>query len=164
MLARTATWPASLEKSNLEQAKVKRFLLATALALSSCFALAQSAQVLELASRPGVTQQVLMDTPAGPPTQATLVLLMGGNGQLGIYPNGSLRRDTHFLARVRGLLTARGHATLLVDAPSDRRDLDGNFREVRSMRQTLARSSPIRARLSVGRYGWSATAAVRIRP
>jgi acetyl esterase/lipase len=39
---------------------VKHFLLATALALSPCFALAQSAQVVELASRPGVKEVVLV--------------------------------------------------------------------------------------------------------
>ncbi|MCC2632972.1 MAG: hypothetical protein K0S48_858 [Ramlibacter sp.] len=93
---------------------MKNFLIATVLALSSCLALAQSAQVVELTSRPGVKELMLVETPAGPPTGATLVLLMGGNGQLGIYPNGSLRRDSHFLARVRGLLTARGHVTVLV--------------------------------------------------
>jgi hypothetical protein len=44
---------------------------------------------------------------------------MGGNGQLGIYPNGTLQRDTHFIARVRHLLKQRGHAIVLVDAPND---------------------------------------------
>lgn len=108
---------------------MKRFLLATALAFGSCLALAQPASVLDLPSRPGVKQRVMVETPAGQPTEATLVLLMGGNGQLGIYPNGSLQRDSHFLARVRGLLTAHGHVVVLVDAPSDRRDLGGDFRE-----------------------------------
>lgn len=116
----------------------KNFLIATVLALSSCLALAQSAQVVELTSRSGVKELVLVETPAGPPTGATLVLLMGGNGQLGIYPNGSLRRDSHFLARVRGLLTARGHVTVLVDTPSDRRDLDGDFRESKEHAADLA--------------------------
>nr|WP_231402981.1 alpha/beta fold hydrolase [Caenimonas aquaedulcis] len=55
--------------------------------------------------------------------------MMGGTGQLGIYPNGTLQRDTHLLARIRGLLVARGHAVVLVDAPGDRRDLGGDFRE-----------------------------------
>lgn len=108
---------------------MKAYLLASALALAPSFALAQAAGVVELAARPGVKQRVLVETPAGAPAGATLVLLMGGNGQLGIYPNGSLQRDSHFLARVRGLLTARGHAVVLVDVPSDRRDLGGDFRE-----------------------------------
>jgi alpha-beta hydrolase superfamily lysophospholipase len=132
---------------------VKHFLLATTLAFCSCFALAQSAQVVELASRPGVKQVVLVETPAGPPTGATLVLLMGGNGQLGIYPNGSLRRDSHFLARVRGLLTARGHVTVLVDTPSDRRDLDGDFRDGKEHAADLA-SIISYARTTFGKPVW----------
>ena len=132
---------------------MNHFLLATALALSSCIALAQSAQVVELASRPGVKELVLVETPAGPPTGATLVLLMGGNGQLGIYPNGSLRRDSHFLARVRGLLTERGHVTVLVDTPTDRRDLDGDFRESKEHAADLA-SIISYARTTFGKPVW----------
>lgn len=40
--------------------------------------------------------------------------MTGGNGQLGICPHGSLQRDGHFLARVRGELTARGRVAVLV--------------------------------------------------
>ncbi|HET8744460.1 MAG TPA: hypothetical protein VFM98_02570 [Ramlibacter sp.] len=83
----------------------------------------------ELPTRTAVKQRVLVQAPAAPPTAATLLLLMGGNGQLGIYSNGSLQRDSHFLARVRHLLMDRGHVVVLVDTPSDRRDLSGNFRE-----------------------------------
>ena len=108
---------------------MRPWLLATWLALAPALAVAQSAQVLELTSRPGVRQRILVQTPAAAPTAATLVLLMGGNGQLGIYPNGSLQRDTHFLARVRHLLLDRGHAVVLVDTPSDHRDLGGDFRD-----------------------------------
>src|SRR3569832_1097791 len=107
---------------------MKRFVLAIILALASTLAIGDSAGVVDLATRPGVTQWILVMAPE-PSTQATLVLLMGGDGRLGIYPNGSLQRDSHFLARVRGLLVARGHATVLVDAPSDRRDLGGEFRD-----------------------------------
>jgi hypothetical protein len=108
---------------------MRRFLLAATLAFASAIALAEPPRVLDLPTRPGVTQRVLVETPAGAPAAATLVLLMGGDGRLGVYPNGSLQRDTHFLARVRGLLTARGHAVVLVDVPSDRRDLNGDFRD-----------------------------------
>lgn len=110
---------------------MKRILLAAMLASACCFAHAESPGVVDLSPRSQVIERLLVETPASPPTGATLVLLMGGNGQLGIYPNGSLRRDAHFLARVRGHLTARGHVVVLVDAPSDRRDLDGDFRESR---------------------------------
>ncbi len=111
---------------------MKSLLLAATLASASCFASAESSEVVDLASRPQVIQRTLVERPAGQPTGATLVLLMGANGQLGIFPNGSLRRDSHFLARVRGLFTARGPAVVLVDAPSDRGDLDGDFRETKN--------------------------------
>jgi len=108
---------------------MKRWLLTTTLALATTHALAQPPQVLELPTRPGVTQRVLVETPPGESTAATFILLMGGSGQLGIYPNGSLQRDSHLLARMRTLFTAGGHAVMLVDAPSDRRDLGGDFRD-----------------------------------
>lgn len=106
---------------------MKKCLLGVAMGCAAIAVLAQP--VLDLPTRAGVQQRVLVESPVGPPSAATLVLMMGGSGQLGIYPNGSLRRDSHFLARVRSLLTARGHAVLLVDAPGDRRDLGGDFRD-----------------------------------
>lgn len=114
-------------KTGAEGHSMQKWLLTLVVACAPVAVLSQT--VVDLPTRPGVRQRVLVDSPVGPPAAATLVLMMGGNGQLGIYANGSLQRDSHFLARVRSLLTARGHAVLLVDAPSDRRDLGGDFRE-----------------------------------
>ena len=61
--------------------------------------------------------------------------------------------DSHFLARVRGLLTARGHVTMLVDTPSDRRDLDGDFRDSREHAADLA-SVIAYARKAFGKPVW----------
>lgn len=101
------------------------------LALAAACALparAQTAQVLDLPSRPGVQQRVLALRPAGE-AAATLVLLPGGDGQVGIFGNGSLRNERNFLTRTRMLFVEQGFAVVLVDTPSDRRDLGGNFRE-----------------------------------
>ncbi len=106
-----------------------RRLASVAIACVILGAQAQTTQVLELSTRSGVRPRALQITPAAAPTRATLVLLMGGNGQLGIYPNGSLQRDTHLLARMRDAFSARGHAVVLVDVPSDRRELGSDFRE-----------------------------------
>jgi pimeloyl-ACP methyl ester carboxylesterase len=108
---------------------MKTWLFALTLAFASIVTLAQSASVLELDTRPGVKMRALVEVAATAPIGATLVLMMGGNGQLGIYPNGSLQRDSHFLARVRSQLTALGHVAVLVDVPSDRRELAGDFRD-----------------------------------
>jgi len=132
---------------------MKHWLLTIAIAFASSNAFTQPVGVLDLPARPGVKQRVLVETPAAQQTAATLVLLMGGNGQLGIYPNGSLQRDSHFLARVRGLLTARGHVVVLVDAPSDRRDLSGDFRESTEHAADLA-AVIAHARKTFGRAVW----------
>jgi pimeloyl-ACP methyl ester carboxylesterase len=108
---------------------MKTWWFAITLTFGSTLSIAQTAQVLELDTRPGVKMRSLVEIPAAAPTAATLVLMMGGNGQLGIYPNGSLQRDSHFLARVRSQLTAHGHVAVLVDVPSDRRELAGDFRD-----------------------------------
>src|SRR5687768_14626854 len=107
---------------------MKTSLFAATLALMVSLSTAQTAQVLELSPRAGVKTRTLVEIPASEP-QAALVLMMGGNGQLGIYPNGSLQGDRHFLARVRSELTARGYVIALADVPSDRRELAGDFRD-----------------------------------
>ena len=142
---------------------MKSLLLAATLPSASCFASAASSEVVDLASRPQVIQRTLVERPAGQPTGATLVLLMGANGQLGIFPNGSLRRDSHFLARVRGLFTARGPAVVLVDAPSDRVVLDGDFRETKNHAAEPGAAIDY-ARQAISRSGWWATAGAPIRP
>lgn len=92
-------------------------------------AAAQEAQVADVpSSRPGVQVRVLAGPGQGGPLP-TVVLLTGGSGEVGIYTNGSLKRDGNFLVRSRGLFAARGHATVVVDPPSDRRDLGGDFRD-----------------------------------
>jgi pimeloyl-ACP methyl ester carboxylesterase len=60
------------------------------------------------------------------------VLLTGGNGQLGIYDNGSLRAEGNFLVRSRSLFVQQGFAVVLLDPPSDHNSapfLAGTFRE-----------------------------------
>lgn len=89
---------------------------------------AQPAQVLDLPTPRGVHERVLALRPEGEP-QAVLVLLTGGNGLLGIFDNGSMRHDGNFLVRSRSLFVQQGHAVVLVDTPSDRRELRGDFRE-----------------------------------
>lgn len=91
-------------------------------------AFAQSSQVIDLPSRPGVAQRVLVLRPATEP-DTVLVLLSGGGGHLGVYDNGTMQHDGNFLVRSRELFVRRGHAVVLVDTPSDRRELAGTFRD-----------------------------------
>jgi dienelactone hydrolase len=93
--------------------------------LGSAFA---QVQVADVPARPGVQVRVLAAPGQGGPLP-TVILLTGGNGEVGIFGNGSLKRDGNFLVRTRALFAARGHATVVVDPPSDRRDLSGDFRD-----------------------------------
>lgn len=109
---------------------MKRFAwMAAALLLWSAHALAQpSSEVVDLPTRPGVTLRMLVLQPAAAPSSVA-VLLTGGAGRLGIFDNGSLRFEGNFLVRSRQAFVERGHAVVLLDAPSDRESLRGDFRE-----------------------------------
>ncbi len=88
-------------------------------ALLGAAAFAQTQQVRDLPTRPGVTQRYLWQEPQR--LDATVVLLIGGNGFLSIAPSGSLGAGAgNFLARSRDKFLAQGLAVALVDAPSDR--------------------------------------------
>lgn len=81
---------------------------------------AQAAErVVDLPTRPGVTQRVLLtEVPAA---KAAVVLLAGGHGGLQVQNDGSLRwGGGNFLVRSRALFAQQGVTVALVDAPSDK--------------------------------------------
>jgi pimeloyl-ACP methyl ester carboxylesterase len=76
-------------------------------------------KVVDVPTRPGVTQRLLLLTPPDP--KATVVLFPGGHGGLQIFANGSMKwGDGNFLVRTRQLFAEAGLAVAIVDAPSDR--------------------------------------------
>lgn len=83
------------------------------------FAHAQTApRVVDIPSRPGVTQRVLVLAPPEP--KAVAILFTGGNGILQIADKGELGQGKgNFLIRSRQLFVDQGLMTVLVDAPSD---------------------------------------------
>jgi hypothetical protein len=104
-----------------------RTLAASWLLAAGASAQAQPAQVVDLPSRSGVTERMLVLQPAA--AAATVILLTGGHGRVEIRPDGSLGRGRgNFLVRSRERFAAQGLATLVLDGPSDRADLDGDFR------------------------------------
>jgi pimeloyl-ACP methyl ester carboxylesterase len=106
--------------------------LLAAAALTVAFAAparAQGARVVDVPTRAGVTQRVLLVTSSGP--RAAVVLFAGGHGGLQIQPSGSLTWGAgNFLVRSRGLFAAQGLVVAVIDAPSDRQNLSG-FRQSR---------------------------------
>ncbi len=93
--------------------------------------LAQTTQrVVDIPTRPGVTQRMLVLSPPAP--KASVILLAGGHGGLQIFPNGSFKwGEGNFLVRTRQQFAEQGLMVAVVDAPSDRQSPPylGGFRQ-----------------------------------
>jgi hypothetical protein len=61
----------------------------------------------------GVAQHVLFTVPPHP--RATIVMLPGGAGDVGIERDGDIRHDDNFVVRTRALWASRGYAVLIPD-------------------------------------------------
>jgi dienelactone hydrolase len=99
-------------------------VLKTATALLLCwtgFAMAKdqpSEKVVDIPTRPGVKERMLVLTPPDP--KAAVVLFAGGHGGLQITPTGSFTwGQNNFLVRSRQLFADQGFLVVVVDAPSD---------------------------------------------
>lgn len=73
----------------------------------------------------GATQNVLFIPPAGPPV-AAVVMLPGGDGRIGVQPNGTFQRGGNFLIRTRDLWLARRFFFVAVDAAEARAGSHGD--------------------------------------
>jgi len=92
---------------------------ALALAASASVAIAQTPQVLDIPTRPGVTNRLLVLAPAKP--RAVALLYAGGHGGLQISPEGAIGwGEGNFVVRTRQLFAEQSLAAVVVDAPSDR--------------------------------------------
>jgi dienelactone hydrolase len=95
-----------------------RFALTALPALLPLAALARTERMVEIPTRPGITQRLLVLAPGNP--RAAVILFTGGDGFLGISPEGKLQRGGNFLVRSRQLFSDSGLVTVVVDSPSDR--------------------------------------------
>ncbi|WP_018607377.1 alpha/beta hydrolase [Uliginosibacterium gangwonense] len=87
-------------------------------------------RVVDVPTRPGVSQRMLVMAPEHP--RAAVVLFSGGDGGLRIGADGSLGGGKgNFLVRSRSLFVAHDLLTVVVDAPSDRQTEPylGGFRQ-----------------------------------
>jgi pimeloyl-ACP methyl ester carboxylesterase len=84
---------------------------------------AQSSKVYDVGR-----QRVLYLAPDRP--RATIVMLPGGSGDIGLERNGSLRHGDNFVVRTRALWVAKGYAVLIPDAIDE-----ANLRGTRSSPQ-----------------------------
>ncbi len=99
---------------------LRRATLCLTLMLCTLAARAQTApQVVDIPTRPGVTQRFLYLAPAQP--TAAVILYAGGHGGLQIFPNGSFGWGAgNFVVRARQAFVDNGLAVAVIDAPSDR--------------------------------------------
>lgn len=111
---------------------MKRFflLLQFALLVFSSQLWAGSERVVDIPTRPGVTQRMVVLAPDKP--KAAVVLFAGGHGGLQITPTGSFKWGArNFLVRTEELFASNGLMVAVIDAPSDRQDPPylGGFRQ-----------------------------------
>jgi hypothetical protein len=107
-----------------------RLLCAAVVWLLGATAQAQTPLVVDLPTRPQVTQRYLWLAPQR--FDATVLLLVGGGGLLNLSTDGTLGAGSgNFLARSRSRFLEQGLAVALVDAPSDRQSPPylGGFRQ-----------------------------------
>ena len=99
------------------------------LVFSLCFAVlaaasASAEEVLKIKPRSGAFLKMLVDAPAA--AKAVVLLFPGGNGKVIVRNDGTFKGTKgNFLTRSRKKFAAHGLVTVLFDAPSDRRDLQG---------------------------------------
>jgi alpha/beta superfamily hydrolase len=97
-----------------------RFALISLVCLAASLARAEvEPRVVDIPTRPGVTQRLLVLAPPSP--KAAVILFAGGHGGLQIAPDGSFGWGKgNFLVRSRQLFVDQGLLTVVIDAPSDR--------------------------------------------
>jgi pimeloyl-ACP methyl ester carboxylesterase len=91
---------------------------------------AQTQRVVDIPTRPGVTQRMVVVESDKP--KAAVVLFAGGHGGLQISSSGTFGWGAgNFLVRTRQLFASSGLTVAVVDAPSDRQDPPylGDFRQ-----------------------------------
>lgn len=79
-------------------------------------------RVVDLPLGDGVTQRVLLDALVHP--RATLVMLPGGTGDVGVRRDGDPRHDDNFVVRTRSDWVTKGYAVVIPDT-IDRANLRG---------------------------------------
>src|SRR5215472_18906513 len=117
------------------------------LGVSACVSASTSSgdvaqRVVDVPTRPGVSQRFLLLSPREP--KATVVLFAGDHGGLQIAADGGWNPLwDNFLVRSRQLFVEHDLAVAIVDAPSDRQGFP--FRFLTGFRQTPAHAADIKA-------------------
>lgn len=105
---------------HMNSIKTIKTCLASFLLVFVVLAQGQTVQrVVDIPTRPGVSQRMLVLSPPDP--KAAVVLLAGGHGGLQISPSGTFKWGAgNFVVRTRQDFVEQGFLVAVVDAPSDR--------------------------------------------
>lgn len=100
--------------------RTRKFWISLFFLACATYAHGQVAQeVVDLPTRPGVSQRMVVLSPQDP--KSAVILFAGGHGGLQVFPNGSFGwGDGNFVVRTRQLYADHGLLVAVVDAPSDR--------------------------------------------
>jgi dienelactone hydrolase len=99
--------------------KASLLLTGTLILLSATMPALAGQEIKTVPTRPGVTVQVLLNTPATP-AKAVLVMFPGGEGANSFKEDGGqIRLSRNFLVRTSPKFVQQGLAVAIVDAPSD---------------------------------------------
>jgi dienelactone hydrolase len=109
-------------------------------AIPAITAYAQPARTVDLPTRPGVTQRILVITPDK--ARAAVILFAGGDGGVTLETDGRIPKLAgNFLVRSRQLFADQGLTTVVIDAPSDRQ----SYPYLSGYRQTAEHVADVKA-------------------
>jgi len=103
------------------------FLLATGLWFGGP---ASADEIISIQSRPNVTQSMLLWQPHSEAPGTVILLIPGGSGNvnLGLRDGQAGAERPHLFSRNRDAIAGPQFAVVLLDAPSDQKDMDQPFR------------------------------------
>lgn len=102
-------------------------LLAGACLAVACAGLAAAGELIDLPTRPGVTQGVYFDSASAHPSWV-LILFAGGDGRIALAQSGA-RRAGNFVIKTAPYWIRSGQAAVMFDTPSDQDSgMDDAFR------------------------------------
>jgi len=127
---------------------MRRCAFATIAALILSLGTARAEEIVNLPTRPGVTQPFWLMLPEGKPV-ASVILLAGGEGILGAAAGGPPKTN-NFLVRTRAMFVSAGFVVALLDNPSEwpeglgqHRNSEGHARDIAAVIAYLRGRAPV---------------------
>lgn len=102
-----------MRKSFSPVAIIAAFCVAASASVATADDAAVNERVVDIPLSSGVHQRALYGAPASP--RATIIMLPGGSGDIGLTRDGEIRHGHNFLVRTRAMWMAKGYTVLIPD-------------------------------------------------